>query len=368
MSTIFSLIPASLLILAVCCSAGAEEKFLPGFPDNKLTDWVNANGAPDTWRMDEAGVLHCTGAPTAALRTVRQYENFILEVDWRHMKPGGNAGIFVWGSAIAAKGVPFLRAIEVQVLDNGYDVKGRNEWYTTHGDIFPIHGSSMEPIGRHNGMRAFPSAEHSKSSPEWNHYRIEANDGGLKLYVNSILTTQGKKCDWRKGYLGLESEGSPTEWKNLRIAELPSTGATPAMTAPLDQGWRTLYTGVNFDGWKAPAGWEVSDWQITGSGAGPLVTAGDIAGGSLSIDVSVPAGSKDTAVATWCGVDLVKASALKPGAWHRLLVTSADGAVHVSVDGAAPADAGKPTAAASPLALMPGFQFGNIYHRAPSAP
>ena len=114
-----------------------------------------------------------------ALRTPRQYENFILEIEWRHLTSGGNSGVFIWGSPIAAPGVPFLRGIEVQVLDHGYDVPGKNQWYTTHGDVFPIHGATMKPFGRHNGERSFPSEERSKGSPEWNHYRIVCTNGVL---------------------------------------------------------------------------------------------------------------------------------------------------------------------------------------------
>ena len=33
--------------------------------------------------------------------------------------------------------------------------------------------------------------------------------------------------------LALESEGSPTEFRNIRIKEWPSTGATAEQTAPL---------------------------------------------------------------------------------------------------------------------------------------
>ena len=90
------------------------------------------------------------------------------------MKPGGNAGVFVWGDGLPASGSPFARGMEVQVLDNGFDVPGKNKWYTTHGDVFPVHGSRMTPTGRisDTGERSFPLEDRSKSSPEWNHYRV----------------------------------------------------------------------------------------------------------------------------------------------------------------------------------------------------
>ena len=204
------------LLGAIGLNAAPNDGFRPLFNGHDLSGWVNVNCAPETWTVRD-GLIHCTGLPTGALRTTRQYENFILEVEWRHLSVGGNSGVFIWGSPVAAPGVPFLRGIEVQVLDHGYNASGKNEWYTTHGDVFPIHGASMKPFGRHNGMRSFPSSEHSKGSPEWNHYQIVGTNGVLRLSVNGTEVSGGADCDYRKGYLALESEGGPVEFRNLRI-------------------------------------------------------------------------------------------------------------------------------------------------------
>ena len=243
-------------------SAADQDGFSPLFNGRNLSGWVNVNCAPETWSVRD-GMIHCTGKPTGALRTVRQYENFIFEVEWRHLSGGGNSGIFIWASPIAAPGVPFLRAVEVQVLDHGYNVSGKNEWYTTNGDVFPIHGSTMNPFGRHNGERSFPSEERSKGSPEWNHYRIECNGGTIRLSVNGKEVSGGENCSFRKGYLGLESEGAPIDFRNLRIKELPPRHVAPEMTAPLDQGWKTLFTGIDLRGWKQNAA-VTSRWKAEG--------------------------------------------------------------------------------------------------------
>lgn len=246
--------------------ASAEDGWVDLFNGKDLSGWVNVNCAPETWSWSD-GVVHCTGKPIGALRTERQYENYILDLEWRHLKSKGNAGIFIWAGPISARGQPFLRAIEVQVLENDY---GQTEHYTTHGDVFAIHGSSMKPFGRFRGMRAFPSEHLSKPSPEWNHYRIEANDGVIRLQVNGKEVTSGGECNWRKGYLALESEGSPVEFRNIRLKELPSSQVSPEMTAPLANGFRALYTGTDFRGWKLPAGseghWQSRDWVIAYDG------------------------------------------------------------------------------------------------------
>ena len=256
----------SLLVFTAPAFAADQNGFVSMFNGRDLAGWTNINCAPETWTVRE-GVIHCTGKPTGALRTTRQYENFILEVEWRHLQFGGNSGVFIWGSPISAPGVPFLRGIEVQVLDHGYATEfekrtgKKSDWFTTHGDVFPIHGATMKPIGRSHGSRSFPSGEFSKGTPEWNHYRIVCNNGSLRLHVNGHEVSGGDECNYRKGYLALESEGAPVEFRNIRIKELPSTGAGADVSAPLDQGWRPLFTGLDLRGWKSndkiAARWQV---------------------------------------------------------------------------------------------------------------
>lgn len=268
----------AILLAATTATAADDDGFVPLFNGSDLTGWVNANCAPETWSVRD-GVIHCTGFPTGAMRTERQYENFILEVEWRHLSSGGNSGVFIWGTPIAAPGVPFLRGIEVQVLDHGFNVPGKNEWYTTHGDVFPIHGATMKPFGRHNKSRSFPSEERSKGTPEWNHYRIVCSNGVIRLSVNSQEVSGGEDCNYRKGYLALESEGAPVEFRNLRLKELPSSGAKADVTAPVDAGWRPLFTGLDLRGWMTNAVTS-GRWSARGERlalkAGPVSTGGTL--------------------------------------------------------------------------------------------
>jgi hypothetical protein len=341
---------AAAAFLAHAARAEDAEGWVNLFNGKDLSNWVNVNCAPETWRVDE-GVIKSTGKPTGALRTSRMYENFVMEVEWRHMTSGGNAGIFIWASPIAAKGVPFLRAIEVQVLDHGY---GNTESYTTHGDVFPIHGSTMDPFGKHHGMRSFPSEQRSKPSPEWNHYRIEGNQGVLRLSVNGKEVSGGEKCNWRKGYIGLESEGAPTEWRMVKIKDLPSSNAPFAESAPEAQGHRPLYNGLDLRGWQTttPDRWKPSDWQLQlkgGDPGAPLWSDAEFGDADLIFDVKVKKKSeKDPAIllgkakgeparlslaALAGGGDTPPDQDLGVGKWHRVMLTLKAGAVTMTLNG-----------------------------------
>jgi len=139
----------------------AEEEFVPLFNDTDLSGWVVVNCAPNTFTARD-GMIVCTGKPTGVMRTQRIYENFILELDWKHVHPGGNAGLFVYSDALTAPGVPFTRAIEVQILD-GSSPEGI---WTGHGDVFAIHGATFVPDRPHpkGWMRCLPHRGQSRLS------------------------------------------------------------------------------------------------------------------------------------------------------------------------------------------------------------
>ena len=137
----------SLPVAQPCCYA--QDDFVPMFNGSDLSGWVLTNTPHQTWSFKD-GVLFCTGKPIGEIRTAKMYQNFIMELEWRHMVPRGNAGIFVWADDITARGVPFHRGIEVQVLENEY---GNTKSHTTHGDMFPIHGATMTPINGRGGSR-----------------------------------------------------------------------------------------------------------------------------------------------------------------------------------------------------------------------
>jgi hypothetical protein len=71
-----------------------------------------------------------------------------------------------------------------------------------------------------NGTRSFPSKRLSKGVNEWNHYYIKAVDGVIRLSVNGEEVSGGKECHPSEGYVCLESEGSPVDFRGLKIREL----------------------------------------------------------------------------------------------------------------------------------------------------
>lgn len=247
-----------------------EPGFAELFDGATLEGWVNVNCAPDTFTARN-GVIHCTGKPTGVIRTAEPYQNFVLELEYRHLQPGGNAGLFIWSDPLTARGQPFTRSVEVQVMDG---LEG--DWFTSDGDIFPIHGASMTPLTRKagvSGSRAFPEERRAFDAPLWNHYRVECIDGRVSLAVNGKVVSRGEAASPRRGYICFESEGSPVEFRNIRIKTMNGPALEDRHMAAAAQLFVPLYTGVDLAGWDAGAEhqghWQPADWVLRFDGEAP---------------------------------------------------------------------------------------------------
>ena len=199
----------------------------PGWVTLGKDDFAKVNSNDDTWSFD-GDLIKCTGKPVSVIRTVKQYTNFELVGRWMHHTAGGNSGFFVWTTPqsierLTKAGKPGLpHGVEVQVLDLAYGQPNPADWYTSHGDVFPV-GIKMKPFPplSPNGSRSFPSKNLSRAHGNWNHYYIRAINGEVRLWVNGEEVSGGNECSSRSGYLCLESEGRPITFNRLRIRELP---------------------------------------------------------------------------------------------------------------------------------------------------
>ncbi|MCI0423980.1 MAG: DUF1080 domain-containing protein [Acidobacteria bacterium] len=204
----------------------------PGWRSLGGDDFTNVNCDQDTWTWKD-GTAYCTGKPIGVIRTKQLFKNFELVAEWQHKQSGGNSGIFVWATDEGLKdlkrdALPSF-GIEVQALDHGYreqyEKSGgkKADWFTTHGDIFPVGRSKLKPFPplSPNGLRSFPRKQLSKGSGEWNHYYVRCINGEVRLWVNGEEVSGGSEASPSEGYICLESEGSPVEFKNIRIRELP---------------------------------------------------------------------------------------------------------------------------------------------------
>jgi hypothetical protein len=206
---------------------------LPVFRDlfngKDLTGWVLPAGAEKTWSVRD-GVLMCSGRPNGVMKTDRHYENFVLQIDWMHIEPGGNSGLYVWTGA-----EPRSRGVEIQILDLEWVKLQTKEGEPpppiayVHGEFIGVGGLKFVPDNP-RGARSMSIENRAKGLGEWNTYTVAAVDGAVKLAVNGKFVNGISQATQKKGFLGLQSEGAEIHFRNIKIMELLPGVTTPQQT------------------------------------------------------------------------------------------------------------------------------------------
>ncbi len=229
---------ATLLLCGNCCVRAAEiPKFRDLFNGKDLSGWVNVNTAKDTWSVRD-GLLVCTGLPIGVMRTARQYENFIMHIEWRHMEAGGNSGTFIWSEGTVPAGKRLPNGMEVQMLELDWVNQHKRKDGTlppiayVHGELFGA-GSLKTVPDNPRGSRSKSVENRCKGKGQWNTYVVVAVDGVVKLSVNGKFVNGVSKASVKKGYICLESEGAEIHFRNIKIMELPPGITSAENTAPV---------------------------------------------------------------------------------------------------------------------------------------
>ncbi|NRF42023.1 DUF1080 domain-containing protein [Pedobacter sp. LMG 31643] len=206
---------------------GTELKFEQttsgGKAKGEAINWINVNTDPDTWRV-EKDLLICKGKPIGVMRSEKLYENFILQVEWKHMEAGGNSGVFVWSDAKPGAENRLPGGVEVQMLELDWVNQNISNGVKppiayVHGELFGVGGVQTVPDNP-RGERSKSVENRCKGKGEWNSYTVVCVDGTIKLSVNGKFVNGISKSTVRKGYLCMESEGAEIHFRNLKITEL----------------------------------------------------------------------------------------------------------------------------------------------------
>lgn len=214
MTRLFANVPALLCMAAVTWSATAlaDSAPQPLFPQDGpvkqgwvTRNWADISEAPKNkdayWEVRD-GVLYGTGRYDDGkddswvgswLLSEREYENFILEVDFKFKNGGarGNGGIAL---RTPLKGDPAYEGIEVQITDERYE-----------RSFFPDAGKDQLTGALYY---VSPAKELKYRQGEWNHYRIEVRGPRIKVWLNDF---QVQDADLSKFTQPAKMHGKGTE-------------------------------------------------------------------------------------------------------------------------------------------------------------
>ena len=200
-----------------------DDLLLEAKPTKNPINWINVNTTSDTWRLKEESLI-CTGLPIGVMRSEKQYENFIIHVEWNHINAGGNSGIFVWSDAIPDSIGRLPGGVEVQMLELDWVNQNEKDGIKppiayVHGELFGVGGVETIPDNP-RGTRSKSIENRAKGKGEWNKYTVICVDGTIKLAVNGKFVNGIRQSTIKKGYLCLESEGSEIHFRNFKLIAL----------------------------------------------------------------------------------------------------------------------------------------------------
>ena len=163
------------------------------------------NETEKTFTFDK-GVIKCSGKPNGYLRTSSGFSDYILTLEWRWPEGPGNSGVFLH---LAPEDNIWPDALECQLMSG------------SAGDFIAM--GTIDFNERSNkDERVVKKYEDTSESPagEWNTYRIICKTDSVLVYVNDILQNQATGLNRKHGAIGLQSEGTPIEFRNVIIKEL----------------------------------------------------------------------------------------------------------------------------------------------------
>ncbi|MCF7958101.1 MAG: DUF1080 domain-containing protein [Phycisphaerae bacterium] len=163
------------------------------------------------WSVKE-GVVHCTGKPNGYMRTNKQYSNYRLQLQWRWPAKPTNSGVLlhaqmsdkVWPKCIEAQLQAGNAGDFVIMGHTGVTVKGKD---MQNDKKFFVVAKKWAP-------------SNEKEPGQWNSYDITCKGDTIEVRVNGVLQNVGTKTSITSGYICLQSEGGPIEFRNIRINDL----------------------------------------------------------------------------------------------------------------------------------------------------
>ena len=172
-----------------------------------LSGWVffldDSLANPDTVFTVTDEAIHIGGLPFGYMRTIEIYNGYNLHVEWRWPDEPGNSGVFL---NIAGNDKKWPMTIECQLMSG------------KAGDLVFLGGSDAAERMDKSELVIPKYEESSENQPgEWNVYDIHTKNDSIIVYVNRTLQNACSMPFPEKGYIGLQSEGAPIEFRNVYL-------------------------------------------------------------------------------------------------------------------------------------------------------
>ena len=225
---------AALAAAALLASCG-EDKGTKIFNGRDFTGWVAYTDpssdvpASQVFTISD-GVIHVQGTPWGYLRTTKKYADYVASVEYRWADgQGSNSGFF---QRIQEGDAMWPGMIECQVKIGTVGDLG--------GTVIrePGQTAAFKPRLQQEGLE--------KPVDEWNQLVVSCIGSHVTVTLNGVVVNE-IETPLTEGFIALQSEGGPLEFRNVYVKELkPATGApvTELVFKPTP-----LFNGESLRGW-----------------------------------------------------------------------------------------------------------------------
>ena len=204
-----------LLIVISSCTNNKRQSLFNGKDLEGWTIYIEDSSIdPEDFFYVVDGMIETVGVPMGYLRTIDEFSNYHLHVEWRYPEEPTNSGIFlhttgpdqIWASHYQAQ----LKYKEAgDFIFNGVGLSA------TIGDSTYIGTEEVKPlVPRQNPTNEKPAGK------EWNSYDIYCKGNTIEIKVNGLLQNTATNCIVTKGGIGLQAEGSKIQFRNIWIEPL----------------------------------------------------------------------------------------------------------------------------------------------------
>ena len=196
-----------LIALAILAAASCSERQEVLFNGENLDGWKTVlKDDPDaitgasTFSVKDS-LMHITGKPFGYIRTEKKYSDYNLHLEWRWAgEEGVDGGVFNYlqdGDKVWPLGVQLqMTPKDMGVLMGGIKMEGLEGPFYKKDRI--VEESPEKPVG------------------EWNDMDFLCKGGEIKVWLNGVLVNEAK-CDATEGYIGIQSEGGPMDFRNIYL-------------------------------------------------------------------------------------------------------------------------------------------------------
>lgn len=166
----------------------------------------------DVWSVKD-GVIHCKGRPNGYIITKRRdFKDYKLTFEWRWPTgKGGNSGLLLHCSNPRERGI-WCKSIEVQLMAGNA------------GDFISI-GTELNVENekeRKEDRRYINLTDDSEKKPgEWNRMVVVCRGNEIMVKINGDLVNHAINTNVTEGAIALQSEGTPIEFRNIKLVPLP---------------------------------------------------------------------------------------------------------------------------------------------------